>query len=406
MAPYERDRTATGEPDGRAPATLIYVPGLGHDAINNAEVVAKSIAAHADTYRPDTVRAAEEVPPATAGLRAVRTLVDGEGRRLLDVTELDYREALEALVADDDEREGVAPGLIRQGYYATVGAGLWFRGLTRHEKNRHAKLQAGLGTAAMLILVAAFAVTLVGVICSTLVAADLAWVVPDWLADSAPWVALSGGVVTAAAVARCRTGLLRGARRLHQLLRYFEEEAERVRITRTLDAAVDKLRESGYRGKIHVLAYSFGSIVTLDCFTSSSEEVITQGVQHTDSITTVGCPLDLVCLYAPRRYNDVLPLRPDLPWHNVFVASDIFASNFHGADDTDERPKVALGGWRVVNHRYLSQEELTLPGVLFQAVGLRRHNVYWDAQGGCWVPDLLVLWGLLPAPVVVQSQPA
>jgi hypothetical protein len=403
------------QPTERAPATLIFVPGLGHDLLNSAEVVAKSVAAQADAYRPDSVRAIEDVPPATAGLRAVRTLVDGEGRRLLDVTELDYREALESLVADDG-REGVAPGLIRQGYYSVIAAGLWFRAIGQPGKTRQAKLQAGLGTAAMLIMIGAFLITLIGVVCSTVSAAGLGWVLPGWTVDSAPWVALSGGLVSAATLARFRTGLLRSSRRLHQLIRYFEEEAERVRITRTLDTAVDKLRESGYTGKVHVLAYSFGSIVTLDCFTTNvagpdgpDRVFLSQGVQHTDSISTIGCPLDLVTLYAPRRYDDVRPLRPDLPWHNVFVASDIFASNFHPVDDTADQPNEVLGGWRVANHRYLPQEQLTFSGVVFRGAGLRNHNVYWDELGGCWEQGLLVQWGLLPAPVVLsepQHQPA
>jgi hypothetical protein len=394
-------------PVERAPATLIYVPGLGHDRFNNAEIVAKSIAAQADAYRPDSMRAVEDVPPATAGLRAVRTLVDGEGRRLLDVVELDYREALEGLVAEDG-REGVAPGLIRQGYYAFVGAGLWLRALGRPAKDRQAKLQAGLGTAAMLLLLAAFAITLVGVVCSVLVAAGLGWFVPDWMVSSAPWVALTGGVVSGTSLARYRTDLLRVARRLYQLITYFRDQAERDRITRTLDRAVDKLLECGYGGDVHVLAYSFGSIVTLDCFTSSDGDgaLLTQGVRHTDTVTTIGCPLDLVRLYAPRRYDDVRPLRPDIPWHNVFVASDIFASNFRAGDDTAAETRVVLGGWSVDNHRYLPEERLTFASVVFQAAGLRRHNVYWDEQGGCWEPALLVQWGLLPAAAPLTTQPA
>lgn len=410
MAITQLSSTGTAqEPIERAPATLIYVPGLGHDQLNSAEVVAKSIAAQADAFRPDSVRAVEDVPPATQGLRAVRTIVDGQGQRLLDVVELDYREALESLVSDGG-REGVAPGLVRQGYYAVIGAGLWFRALSQPGKTRQAKLQAGLGTAAMLILVGAFLVTLVAVICSTVVAAGFGWVIPDWLVDSAPWVTLTGGLVSAATIAKYRTTLLRGSRRLHQLIRYFQEEAERIRITRTLSSAVDKLRDSGYTGRIHVLAYSFGSIVALDCFTTDGDDPdagpLSQGVQHTDSISTIGCPLDLVSLYLPRRYDAVRPLRPDIPWHNVFVASDIFASNFHAVDDTEQKPNVTLGGWRVVNHRYLLQDRLTFAGVVFHAAGLRKHNVYWDHEGGCWKHGLLSLWGLVPAPAVLQNQPA
>ena len=60
-------------------------------------------------------------------------------------------------------------------------------------------------------------------------------------------------------------------------------------------------------------------------------------------------------------------------------------------------------GWWVANHRYLN-EKLTLWGVVFRWIGLRRHNIYWDDQGGCWFPELLTLWGLsdntLPAQAV------
>ncbi len=389
------DEVAADKPVPRAPATLIYVPGLGHDTLNSADIIAKSIAARADAFRSDSVRAMEDTPAATAGMRAVRTLVDTDGTRLLDVTELDYREALEALDREDG-REGVAPGLFVQAWYTVRGVMLWVVAMRRPGKSKMAKLQLALGLGGMLMLVAAFLITLVGFLAAALMQTRWDYLVPSWLVDSASWLALSGGLVSAAALARWRGALLRGGRRMRQLLQYFDQHGDREAITDALPDAIDKLRETGYDGDVHVLAYSFGSIVTLDTYvTGTQRPATTQGVGATTSIVTVGCPYDIISLYLPRHFRGQRPFRRELPWHNVFIPTDVLGSNFHPRSDSSDADTEVFHGWRVRNHVYLPQERLTLGRVVFRWIGLRRHNGYWRKTGGCWNEPLLRQWGLV-----------
>jgi hypothetical protein len=410
-----RKIAATDQPGEvqRAPATLIYVPGLGHDVNNTAEVIAESIAKNADRYRGAVTASHDDVPPATPGLRAVATIKAGK-TPLLDVTELDYREALEGLARNekaDGGSEGVTPSLIRQTYYALWGTQKWLAALVRRKndsqrkgtdetnsKSPMAKFQLLIGLALLLVLTGALAIGLVGV--AMTVFTQLGWdaVVPDWLVDPAPWLALTGGLVSAGTLAKWRTALLRGAKRTEQYLRYFGDSRDRDTVIYPVTDAVDKLREAGYAGDIHILAYSFGSIVTLDAFaTDSRSPWQPKGVDGATSIVTVGSPLDFVNLYFPGHFTAQQARRPELPWANVFIPSDVFGSNFHAGHDHDASDTEVMN-WQVANHVFRPRDKLTFWGVLFRSVGLTRHNLYWDRNGGCWMPPLLHQWGLIRTP--------
>jgi hypothetical protein len=397
----------------RAPATLIYVPGLGYDTLDTAEVIADSIAKEADRKRRGRVVAdATHTPAATPGLRRVKTIQTEDGTRLLDVTELDYRGALEGLAQSKKPgqtgKEGVAPGLWRQGLYTLRGSWYWLRAADHHEKSSMAKFQLGYGLAAMLLLITVFLVTLAGTIAT--VFTQLGWDLPNWMVDVAPWVALTGGLLSAASLTKLRANLLRGGRRLQQVMRYFDEQYERHRITDLVTDAVDGLDDIGYTGDIHVLAYSFGALVTLDAYSTDAAEKPTSdqvdnGVVVTKSIVTVGCPADIVKFYKPEHYKGRQALRTDLPWDNVFIAADVFGSNFQPDDDKKVARATVLGGWTVTNHPCGNNEPLTFWSVVLEWAGLRQHNQYWNSDGGPWDP-VLVRWGLAkPAATSPSASP-
>ena len=377
----------------RAAATLIYVPGLGHDKLNSAEVVARSLAGTGSEYGAALTVSVDKLPAATAGLTVVATITRGDVR-LLDVAELDYREALEALArsGDAEGKEGVAPSLLVQGLYALRGLGLSIAAWRRKSKSPAAKVQLFLGTAGAVALFGTFLLTLVSFVTTLLMAWDIE--VPKWLSSSAPWVALSGGVVSAATLAGLRRSMFRAGRRVRQLLRYFYEEQKRNSFSAQLRRAVDTLRESDYDGDIHVVAYSFGSVVALDTFTHDGPQGIPvpDGVAGATSLVTIGCPHDFVRLFLPKHYDGRRAHRAELPWANVFVASDVFGSNFCADKSDTYADQSTEFDMTVTNHRHLPQEELTWWRVVL-GIGLRRHNAYWDETDGCWVP-LLAGWGL------------
>jgi len=382
----------------RAPATLIFVPGLGHDTSNSADVIATSIATVAARYGDPVIASKDKLPAATKGLKAVATLMRGDDR-VVDVTELAYREALEGLAKGNDDKEGVAPSLFVQSLYTVFGVTRWIKAWRRPNKSRLAKFQLFLGLAAMLVLFTALLIALVGVV--TTVVIQLGWDqnLPAWATDSAPWLALTGGLVSAGMLAKWRRGILRGAQRTQQLLRYFNDTGARESITNPVLDAVDKLRESGYTGQIHILAYSFGSVVTLGAFTrfDSTRAGMPDGVREAASIVTVGCPFDFVSLYFPKHFETETAWRPELPWHNVFIPADVLGSNMliplpgHRPDDASDANTTVMG-WPVTNHVYHPEDKLGVWSVLFQWAGLTRHNGYWDRNAGCWEP-LLQHWG-------------
>src|SRR5688572_16904930 len=110
------------QPATRAPHTLIYVPGLSRDRSNTGEAVAASICAAAD------LRAGRfsvgTASPAPEGLRATGAIVNGEGKRLLDVYELDFRRTFEVL---DQDRKGeeVVVGVVSALYFAARASFVW-----------------------------------------------------------------------------------------------------------------------------------------------------------------------------------------------------------------------------------------------------------------------------------------
>jgi hypothetical protein len=386
-----------GNPTPRSAATLIFVPDLGRDPLSSTEVVAKSIAAEAG-LRAGVVALKDDTAAAPRGMRSVGT-VFVDGARVLDVLELDYRDAVEALDADPKtEREGVPPGLIQTLLYTLRGVLLWGTAALRlgkgKSKSRMAKAQLLLGVILAFILLLALLFLIVAAAAALLSGTSLGNSLPEWLTDVSKPFAGWGGLVTVAAYVSFRSNILRSAQRVRQLLRYLDEPHTALEISRLLRAGIDALADEGYQGKIHVLAYSFGSLVVLDDLVPDDGTSLHPRDPATKitSLVTVGCPYDITMVYFPRHYTNRRPRRPELPWRNIFIASDVLGSNFvEDKDDTKEGEAEVLG-MKVNSVRYLLSEKLTWFGLLRQ-VGLRQHTKYWDKSGGCWV-HVLDLWGL------------
>ena len=91
-----------------------------------------------------------------------------------------------------------------------------------------------------------------------------------------------------------------------------------------LEAIVESSTE--YR-KIHVLAYSFGSIVAIDALYQRREPP--ERFKRINSLVTVGSPFDIVRSFWPAYYQG----RHGRPgksstWLNVYSPDDVFSSNF------------------------------------------------------------------------------
>ncbi len=390
-----------------APRALIYIPGLGQDAVNSAAAAAESIARTLDRRRPDSVTTSQESPAAPRGLKAVCTLITDHDERLFDLYELDYRDRLEDLDREDDGTEGTAPNVLTSVWYLIRMIVLFIKATFYPYKSKVVKYQLFIGF--LLMAVATMACLYVGAL--FVVTALQSWLrLPHWLTvlfQVDGRVAVIGGLLSGAAYLRFRKSLLRSARRIRQVMIYLDDGAKAAMVTAAVADGVDSLRDLPYDGEIHLLAYSFGGIVLLDELlpASGARANTAHWVHRVSSITTIGCPIDFLRLYYPDYYQDRTALRQDIPWQNVFIAADAFGSNlaYKGMPANMVcAPKEAKtingshvdaacgvfsgeripGGLQVMSSRYLTGQ-FGFWSSLAQAA-LRQHQRYWSAAAGCW----------------------
>jgi hypothetical protein len=148
-------------------------------------------------------------------------------------------------------------------------------------------------------------------------------------------------------------------------------------------------REKGY-GKIHIIGYSFGSIVALDNLFASGRKPIDR-FRRIDTLVTIGCPFDIIRTYWPEYFNGRQSLTADTPkWINVYSPIDILSSNF--ADSGNDQPvdeeqrkdigiKLADGMRKPENIVFLQgpQRRLGIVDVL-TLTGFRAHSMYWGEE--------------------------
>src|SRR3712207_3046953 len=101
-----------------------------------------------------------------------------------------------------------------------------------------------------------------------------------------------------------------------------------VNLLERLVEAIVRLQETGspaYR-QIHLVGYSFGSLVALDAMFSRRERPRPR-FQSIHTLVTIGCPFDLVRSFWPEYYRRRFGHagRPER-WINVYVRRDIMGS--------------------------------------------------------------------------------
>lgn len=383
----------------RAMPVLIYVAGLGSDKLNSADAVADVVAHALDVVRqPERYQArTEALVTAPAGLKASKGVYEvGTDACLLQLFELDYKGRFEG--SGSSVGPSVSPGVVRSSQYALFGMVMLVGALFRRSKGWAAKVQIVLGFFGVAALMLAWFMA----IFAALVAAgvELGDFLGGILGENAAgwWFGISGtaAVVTWAAL---RKSILSFATTLGRLIDYIRNAGSvRADISLAIDRAINDLRDNDWSGDIHLLGYSFGSLVCFDAaFPGSNSLVPVEPFHHVKSLTTIGCPLDLLRLYMPSYAENRAPRRPDLPWKNVFNAADIFGSNLRDRDDAAGATTAAAVAEAfqtygdLVSIRYTNQE-LGLLSVLM-ARGFRTHDGYWgEATGGSCFGALIGNW--------------
>jgi hypothetical protein len=373
---------------------LIYVPGLGSRKANSAERVAEVIAESLDRQTQGqsfTTRTSEQAV-APAGLTVGKTVVDGNNKPVLQLLQFDYRPLLEK--GSTPAAPDVVPGMFRSATYAVAGVGKLIGALGEKSKRPQTKWQLFMGFLACLTLI----FVAVAALYSMLVAmgADLSWGKGFLDLEHKP-ASVTFGVSSLGLTitwAKLRKGVLAGAGITQRLMRFIKNtDAIADTITTRLDAAVDNLRDNKWDGPIHLLGYSFGSLVIFEAMNPRVTSRIAVGAGGAvSSMVTIGCPLDVVRLYYPDYVAKRVARHPELPWTNVFNQADIFASNLMSRDDK----RQGKGNLRGIasfeqpqSKRYLDEKI----GFFQIFVAGRPHTSYWEETNGASCFDELAgLW--------------
>jgi pimeloyl-ACP methyl ester carboxylesterase len=171
--------------------------------------------------------------------------------------------------------------------------------------------------------------------------------------------------------------------------RYLSAGANRCQIIGELTRFVDHLDEQTnvrYRN-VHILAYSFGSVIALDTLFPQESE-LPKRMERVDTLVTIGCPADFIRTYWPKYFQDRRG-KPNTPrrWLNVYNDADVLGSNFldtFGPDTSkDKMAGICSGGElrrpnEADNIKFGPSVHSFSEWVRF--IGFRVHSKYWDRQ--------------------------
>jgi len=142
------------------------------------------------------------------------------------------------------------------------------------------------------------------------------------------------------------------------LVQYLAFGPRRRDVIGQMDSLLKAVLRSGHYRDIHIVGYSFGTIVAMDAIyrpcgggvsttgdEEQREEVVAVGApppeySHIKSLVTFGCPFDLVRSYMPwyfsndrKRWQD---RNSNARWTNIWIPSDVFGSNFRNDSRVEE----------------------------------------------------------------------
>jgi hypothetical protein len=186
-----------------------------------------------------------------------------------------------------------------------------------------------------------------------------------------------------------------------RMMRYIWLSGPKSTLRGELLAVLERIAERPDIERIHVLGFSFGSLVALDTVFPSSRAPAPR-VARIGTLVTVGCPFELVRMlhpaYAEGRFA---PDGGDLRWVNVYEPIDILGSSF--SDERGARRGLGLtDGSEVlpeVNLAWNPGQRLTAVNALMLA-SLRVHAQYWGPDPHAETALGLTVPHLFPTPAL------
>jgi hypothetical protein len=199
---------------------------------------------------------------------------------------------------------------------------------------------------------------------------------------------------------------------------YIRREEDKAEMTGPLADLISLVKRNGHT-RIHVVAYSFGTVIALDTLFTSQKRPGTR-TDVVNTLVTIGCPFDLIRTYQREyfaRPAEVIPT--SIKWVNVYSPQDLLGSNFRNDGDTAD-PQQGIGVTdpkkRLIQPTksipYPGGETATDYGLLggIMLLGLRMHTVYWGSPSSdsCFrdfLPELEI-GAPPPEPPPPTAQPA
>ena len=365
---------------------LLYVPAFAASRANNAVRVAELIAQHSTNTLPGSFTSTPRKNAREFGGLSGASVGRG-GQDVLHVVEVPYSRELAG-----EKSAGKGSSLRDLGLsarYALSATGRLLLAIKKPSKTARAKWQLLYG----LFLVFLLYFSLLFTVLALLAAWNPSWL-PDWLPEwagaeddkSRTAVAVSGGVVGSVFL-WARPRLLRGGRNARYIMQYLSRALDRREVVATLGTCVDSLLEvEENRGAvIHVLGYSFGSIVALDALTLKNSEGYRQRLARVSTLVTVGCPVDFIRMYYPQHFTKRSAPPGDIEWLNLYFPRDVLGSNFRdfgdGVADGDDRSKrFTLDGFTPDENIAVELPERTRSSFL-RMDGFTVHGQYWREDG-------------------------
>jgi len=385
-----------------APDAILYLPGMGdYDRSDAAALTFAERLAAALDHGAATAGAAFRVKSRVEGSREglgerqllvcgiERVEADGTERSVLDIYRVDYHDAL---MQDYEERSSLSRGLVTA-FEALKGSCRIVAALVPRQ---------GVGRLRLLQVLMAFAFWMSLLLYFVLLLASFAGAFVEGLEyitkspkssalGSIQWffdqhAGFSQAVVTAALGLAALTSLIpekykaevvRMGARYVRLSTYLSTNNQRSAIVGRFHAVLEHVVETGRYGRVHVLGYSFGSIVALDALfpPPAHEKVKFPRLAHVNKLITVGCPFDFIRTlwpqyFANRGEHSIAPEH----WINVYTPPDALGSNFRDDENLDEAT-VGLGGRLPENLVYERGKFGLLDALSFLAI--RSHGIYW-----------------------------
>lgn len=150
-----------------------------------------------------------------------------------------------------------------------------------------------------------------------------------------------------------------------------------------LEKLIDEIASKGGHRHLHMVGYSFGSIVTLDTLYPRDSAPAGVALQEVDTLVTVGCPFDFIRTFWPAHFDrrtviDGVPYK----WINIFDPNDVLGSNFADSVKGVDQPRGVRSQntqqYLPVNIAHDKREAGEGLWAWVQLAGFRAHGHYWE----------------------------